>query len=366
MGLKKGFKKLCFILLIPLGLLLSYLSTLYPETVENLYSKGLYRVIVTPLNFISGLFPFSLGELLLVGFIILVIVKLIHFVIQLFKAPSQIKKLLLNFIPNLVVFISVVYFCFVIVWGLNYQRLPFSQIAGLEVKPATVSELADVCENLLEQAKELRKYVSENDEGVMFLPAGKQDALKRAYMGYEKAARLYPELGGKYSRPKGVVLSEIMSYLGLEGIYSIYTGEANVNISMPDITFPFTTCHEMAHQRGFAPEDEANYIAYVACKNHPDVDFQYSGMLYALIYAGNELYRNDPDRYAELRNNYSDGMKRDLAAINSYWKKYETPVQDFSSSVNDTYLKANRQEDGVKSYGRMVDLLIAEYRASKR
>jgi len=350
MGLKKGFIKLCFILLIPLGLFISNLSILYPETVEKLYSNGLYRAIAAPLNFISGLLPFSLGELLLVGFIILVIVQLIRFIIQSFRAPSQVKKHLLNFIPNLVVFISLVYFCFVILWGLNYQRLPFSQIAGLKVEPATVSELAAVCENLLEQAKELRKSVSEDDKGAMFLPAGKRDALKRAYKGYENAARFYPELGGKYSRPKGVILSEIMSYLGLEGIYSIYTGEANVNISMPDATFPFSTCHEMAHQRGFAREDEANYIAYVACKHHPDVDFQYSGVLYALIYAGNELYRNDPDRYAELRSKYSEGMKRDLAAINSYWKKYETPVQDFSSSVNDTYLKANRQEDGVKSY----------------
>lgn len=364
MGLKKGFKKLCFILLIPLGLLLSYLSTLYPERVENLYSNGLYKFLVTPLNIITGLLPFSLGEFLLIGFIILAIALLIRFLIKILKTPSQIKKLLLDSILNLVVFISILYFTFVIAWGLNYQRLPFSQIAGLDVQPASVSELAAVCESLLDQAKELRKYVSENDEGVMILPDGKQDALKRAYKGYEKAAQFYPEFRGIYSRPKGVVLSEIMSYLGIEGIYSIYTGEANVNISMPDATFPFTTCHEMAHQRGFAREDEANYIAYIACKNHPDKDFQYSGFLYALIYAGNALYGSDPERYAELRNSYSEGMKRDLAAINSYWKKYETPVQDFSSSINDTYLKANRQEDGVKSYGRMVDLLIAEYKAS--
>lgn len=366
MGLKKGFKKLCFILLIPLGFLLSYLATLNPNAVENLYSNGLYKVIVTPLNIISGLFPFSLGELLLISFIILVLVHLVRLIVRLFKTPSQIKKFLSDAVLNIVVVVSLLYFTFVIAWGLNYQRLPFSQIAGLKVEPATVDELAAVCENLLEQAKELRNYVSENNEGVMVLPAGKRDVLKRAHLGYEKASLQYPELGGIYSRPKGVFISEIMSYLGIEGIYSIYTAEANVNTSIQDVTFPFTTCHEMAHQRGFAREDEANYIAYVTCKNHTDKDFQYSGTLYALIYAANELYRNDPDKYTELRSKYSDEMNRDLAAVNNYWKKYETPVQDFSSSVNDTYLKANRQEDGVKSYGRMVDLLIAEYKASKQ
>lgn len=362
MGLKKGFKKLSFVLLIPLGLLLGYLATLYPELVENLYAKGLYKIFVTPLNLISGLFPFSLGEFLLVTFVVIVIVKFIQLIIKLFRSPKQIKHLLLDSFLNLLVFVSVLYFSFITVWGLNYQRLPFSQIAGLNVEPSTVSELADVCEKLLENANELRKHVDENNDGVMILRAGKQDALKRAAKGYENAAKVYTEFEGIYGRPKGVALSEVMSYLGIEGIYSPYTGEANVNTSILDAPFPFTACHEMAHQRGFSREDEANYIAYIVCKSNPDTDFQYSGMLYALIYASNALYQHAPDSYWELRNNYSVGMLRDLDAINRYWKKYETPVQDFSSSVNDTYLKANRQEDGVKSYGRMVDLLIAEYK----
>lgn len=363
MGFKKGFIKLCFVLLIPLGLLLSYISTLYPETVESVYSKGLYKFIATPLNIISGLVPFSLAELLLISFVVFIIVKFVKLIIKLFKSPKQIKHTLIHSLLNIVVCVSVLYFSFIVVWGLNYQRLPFSQIAGLKVEPASVSELAEVCEKLLDQAKELRKHVDENDEGVMVLHDGKQGALKRAYKGYEKASAVYPEFNGIYSRPKGVIFSEVMSYLGIEGMYSTYTGESNVNTSILDAPFPFTTCHEMAHQRGFAREDEANYLAYIACKYHPDKDFQYSGMLYALIYAGNALYDNDPDRYSELRKKYSDAIERDLAAIRTYWKKYETPVQDFSSSVNDTYLKVNRQEDGVKSYGRMVDLLIAEYRA---
>jgi len=66
-----------------------------------------------------------------------------------------------------------------------------------------------------------------------------------------------------------------------------FTGEANVNISMPHTSIPFTACHEMAHQIGFAREDEANFIAYIACKNHPSPDFQYSGILSALINATN-------------------------------------------------------------------------------
>jgi hypothetical protein len=366
MGFKKGFKKLSFVLLIPLGLLLGYLAALSPELVEKLYSTGIYKVIATPLNLISGIFPFSLGEILLIGLIAFLIVKFIKFIVRIFKTSKQFKQLLLDSILNILVLVSVLYFSFVVMWGINYQRLPFSQIAGLNVQPAKTSELADLFNSLVDRTNELRKYVNENEQGVMVLPAGKQDVLKRAYKGYENAAKIYPVFKGIYARPKGVFLSEVMSYLNIEGIYSTYTGEANVNTSINDASFPFTACHEMAHQRGFAREDEANYIAYVACKNHPDKDFQYSGMLSALIYTGNALYKYNPDSYWEIRKNYSEGVNRDLDAITRYWKKYETSVKDFSNTVNDSYLKINRQEDGVNSYGRMVDLLIAEYKKSAK
>jgi len=72
-----------------------------------------------------------------------------------------------------------------------------------------------------------------------------------------------------------------------------------------------------------------------------------------------------PIPYTALRNSFSEGVIRDLDALNIYWEKYDTPIEDFSSSVNNTYLKANMQQDGVRSYGRMVDLLIAEYRSRK-
>jgi hypothetical protein len=156
-----------------------------------------------------------------------------------------------------------------------------------------------------------------------------------------------------------------MSYTGITGVYFPFTGEANVNVSVPDSDIPATSCHEMAHQRGFAREDEANYIAYLTCKMHPDVDFQYSGTLLALIETTNALYNQDPSAFKELRSKYSDGLIRDLGAINEYWEHYEGPVNEVSNKINDAYLKANNQSDGVQSYGRMVDLLLAEYGEGK-
>lgn len=153
-----------------------------------------------------------------------------------------------------------------------------------------------------------------------------------------------------------------MTRFGITGIYSPFTGEANLNTAPPPVFLPFTMCHEMAHQRGYAREDEANFIAYLVCKNHEDAEFRYSGYLMAFQYAMNKLYTYSPEKFQTLRSQISEGIKRDLVANRNFWHQYQdTVAEKVSTKINDTFLKANRQSDGVHSYGRMVDLLIAEY-----
>ena len=130
-----------------------------------------------------------------------------------------------------------------------------------------------------------------------------------------------------------------------------FTMEANVNVDIADYSIPVTMLHELAHQRGFMREDEANFIAYLAGMNSDNLEIMYSSTMLALIISGNVLYGQD-------------GIKKDIRANTEYWSKYEdTVISTVSTKINDTYLKANAQADGVKSYGRMVDLLLAKYRA---
>ena len=130
----------------------------------------------------------------------------------------------------------------------------------------------------------------------------------------------------------------------------------------PDSFLPFTTAHEMAHQRGFAKEDEANYIAYIACINHPDINFQYSGTLAALSYSFNALRKSDTQKYKELILTCSNGVLNDFKYNQDFWKEYSGPIEKIDDKINDTYLKSQNQQSGTKSYGAMVDLLLAEYR----
>jgi hypothetical protein len=273
---------------------------------------------------------------------------------------------LLIYVTNILVILSIVFFTFIGIWGLNYYRMPFSSIAGLEVKPASVEELENLCKTLIERANTLRASVSVNSEGNVDIPGSSRDILQNCYKGYAAIASKYPQLAGKYGDPKPVFLSELMNYTGICGIYFPFTAEANVNVAIPESTLPSTASHEMAHQRGFSREDEANYIAYLACANHPDVAYRYSGVLLALIHSMNALHGSDEALASVLSESYGKGVRKDLVELREFWKRYEGPIEEATDKMNDTYLKANNQKDGVRSYGRMVDLLIAEHKQADK
>ncbi|WZL74291.1 DUF3810 domain-containing protein [Clostridiaceae bacterium 35-E11] len=355
-------KKLFYILFLPIALLLSYYASYVPQFIESIYSKGIYLFIGQLLSLITGLLPISIAEWLIVFVCLFFIIKLFIMIAKSTKASMLKEYKVLDFFSNLMIFISLGYFCFIMIWGLNYHRLPFGNITGLDTKSSSVHELKALCEDLIHRTHQLRTALAEDKNGVMHIPHGPSSVFKRASIGYMEAAQDYAVLDGRYGQPKGVFFSKFMSYAGISGIYFPFTAEANVNTLVPDFMLPSTTCHEMAHQRGFAREDEANYIAYLTCNLHPDIDFQYSGTLLGLIHAMNALYTHDPVAYHQLYAAYHEGVKRDLAALTEFWHQYEGPIERFSSELNNAYLKSNMQRDGIYSYGRMVDLLIAEYR----
>jgi hypothetical protein len=198
----------------------------------------------------------------------------------------------------------------------------------------------------------------------MTLSVPLRNTFERAGDGYRAAAAEFAALGDfEPGRPKPVLSSALMSYAGITGIYFPITAEANVNTDITDAEIPFTICHELAHQLGYAREDEANFIAWIACVNSPYEDYRYSGALMALTNTLNALYERDRAAWDRIRGACSPAVNADLNATGRYWQRYEGPVSEISETINDTFLRTNGQTDGVQSYGRMVDLIIAYYRA---
>ena len=214
------------------------------------------------------------------------------------------------------------------------------QLAGLEVKARPDEELQALCHKLSADANELRRSVPE-DENRVFHIADYRKYFDKIPAAYERLSQSNSLFAGRVYPAKGVMASEGMSWAGICGIFMPFTAEANVNTHQPSLLLLSSAAHENAHSLGFAREDEANFIAYLACISSEDPSIRYSGAMLALINC--------------------DAVLRDIAAYNQYWDRYEGQVEEAFDSINDSYLKFNLQENGVKSYGMMVDLMLAYY-----
>jgi hypothetical protein len=353
------------ILLIgPLFYLLFRLSFLWPDFTENVYSRGIFRFINQGLSWFTGLMSFSLAEMLLYAFILFVCIFLLIMLIRSVTAGRAWWFVLIKRIIILACIVSCVYTLFIGLWGFNYARDTLGENLGLDTAPSAVDELYSTCEALTEKANSLRALVPEDSAGVFSPAFTKQQIMQSTTYYYNKAAQAtgYNFLGGSFGNVKPVLYSEGLSYAFITGVYFPFTGEPNVNADAPMLYFPASCLHEAAHQRGFAREDEANFLAYYTALYSGDASVEYSGTILALTEAMNRLYDQNHDLYFQLRKTYNEGIDRDYKYNSKFWQKYESPVKETSKEVNNTFLQANMQKDGVKSYGRMADLLIGLWR----
>lgn len=349
----------------PVFYLLYRLSFNSPQFVEDVYSRGIFRLTNQALATLTGFLPFSLGELLLYALILFGIAFLIIMIVKAISAKKDWWKVLLKRVFFIVSACSFIYAMFVGLWAFNYARQPIGTTLDLDTSPATIDELYETAKALAEKAVVLRAQVTEDVNGVFTY--SKDKALQQTTKLYNLAADQtgFDILGGSFGRSKPVLFSVGMSYANISGIYFPFTAEANLNADAPDLLLASSALHEAAHQRGFAREDEANFLAYYVASFSNNIPTDYSATMLALIHSMNKLYGENEDLYFEIYETYSDGMIRDLQRNKEYWKAFEGKLSEFSEQVNNTYLKSNMQSDGVKSYGGMVDLLIGLWRAGE-
>ncbi|BCJ92452.1 membrane protein [Anaerocolumna cellulosilytica] len=371
----EGFlkKRVLLLFLTPVSLLLLWLVQKNTDIAEYVFARGIYKFLSQGISFLTGILPFSVMELeilllpfLVIGYFIYQCYKIVR---SLYRKQRDTGYQVITGFLNAGCTVSIIIFLYVILCGINYHRYSFGELTGLTIQDSSVEELYQLNVALAKEASELR-YTLEQTEGVVQEDGTVsielfdwKETADKAEDAYIKASETYPVLGGNYHSLKTVYFSEIMSMMEITGIFFPFTMEANVNIDVPDYSIPATMSHELAHLRGFMREDEANFIAYLVCKQSEDPVFQYSGTMLALTYASNQLYKQDEDLYYEVQGLFSKGMLADLREDYYYWAKFRnTAISAVSTAMNDNYLKANKQSDGVKSYGRMVDLLLAEYR----
>ena len=326
------------------------------------YAVTIYPLITGSLGRFMGIFPFSVTELGLYLLIVLFVVSLVRS----WRRPLKI-------LGRLLFGASLLFFLFTVNCGINYYRQPFSSLSGLTIQPSSSQELYDLCSWLVEQIQDsVRQLEDQASEENGFSGQTSQEPLpsygelleygRQGQLAMERLGEEFPVLAGFYPAPKPLLLSRILSVQQLCGVYSPFTVEANYNREMPLYNIPHTICHELSHLKGFMREDEANFIGYAACIHSENLYFRYSGYLMGWVYAGNALAQADPEGFAALRSALPQAALTDLSYNNAYWDAFQGKVAEVSTRVNDTYLKLQDQQDGVQSYGRVVDLMLAYHR----
>ncbi|MFA9422614.1 MAG: DUF3810 domain-containing protein [Sedimentibacter sp.] len=352
--------KVMFFVLVCISLLLVTVAKFNLSFAEY-YAVNIYPIFAKTISFLTSKATVSVAEIIIIVLIVTILIYLIITIIQTIKYKSAdfIKK----FFSNIALLAASLYLFFVLFCGINYFRYEFTFYSGLEIKDSSKEELVNLCELLIDDANEMRSgLITGEEKTALLFDSNYYDTAERARVSFENISLKYKILEGNYSAPKPVKFSKVMSQMNITGIFFPYTFEANVNVDIPPYQIPSTMLHELVHLRGFMREDEANFISYLACINSGYSDFAYSGTMLALTYSMNALYIEDYDEFEKLYKTYSEEVKNDLEYSRNYWNKYDTKVAKISNSINDVYLKANNQKDGVKSYGRMVDLLVAYYR----
>lgn len=304
------------------------------------YALHVYSILVSVVGRIWGILPVSAAELGLYGLAIGAV----------WYGWNR-RKDWRSIASRAVLVVGAAAFLYTYQCGINYYRKPFSSELELDTRQSSVAELAELCRYLTEKVNE-----TADDAFYEYRWASwGQEAM-------ENLGQIYPGLSGYYPRPKPVAVSWILSVQQLCGIYSPFTVEANYNRQMPSYNIPHTLCHELSHLRGYMREDEANFIGYLACIHSDRQCFQYSGYLTGWVYATNALVGQDQDTYYQLYDSLCPRAVEDLRENSEFWNHYEGKVAEVANQMNDTYLKINDQEEGVRTYGRMVDLMLAHYR----
>lgn len=300
--------------------------------------------------------PFSFAETLLLCSPALLLILVVLIV----RAGNKSLRLLIRFTSGTLAVISLVYSLFVFGYGTGYYGKTMDEKLGMERKDVSAEELYDTARLLLEGA--------EKELDNVFYPRGTYSVMDFSYSemndklndAWREVSEKYPCFQSFRSNTKPVALSEPWTYTHTSGVYSFFTGEANVNVNYPDFIVISSAAHEMAHQRGIAREDEANFVAFLVCTSSDDPYVRYSGYLDMFCEVRNKLCSADKKFYDKLISEMSEEIKRELNSYSVFFDKYRDNVAaTVSNKVNDTYITSHGQEAGIKSYGLVVDLLCA-------
>ncbi|WP_034044123.1 DUF3810 domain-containing protein [Wocania ichthyoenteri] len=345
----KNKKTIIALLLIPQYALVKLLAH-YPEFVETYYSNGLYPVISKIFRYVLGWLPFSFGDLIYAF-------AIIYAARWLYKNRKRLQKDTKQWFVDVFAVLSIFYFVFHLFWGLNYYRLPLHKNLNLN-HDYTTEQLVFVAKKLIKKSNAYHLQITNNDTLKVNIPFSKFEIFKHTQNGYDNLKEMFPHLEYHPKSVKKSLFSYPLTYMGFSGYLNPLTNEAQVDALIPVYKFPTTTAHEIAHQLGYAAENEANFIGFLATINNDDVYFKYTGYTFGLRFCLNEIYRRDEALYEAIVVDVNTGILKNYEEVRSFWEAHQNPTEPIFKLFYGNFLKANSQTKGMESYSYVVALLV--------
>lgn len=329
------------------------------------YTANVFPIWQNTYGRLTSLLPFSFGEILIMIAVFGIPLSLLAMIVLVIVRKGRRRKTakIFGFVYLwIVTFVVTVqtFNCFIL-----YHCSSFAQLNDIPTEQHTKAELEALGDKLVAEINQLSQEVQRDDEGKFVLTA---DLDKTAQVAMGNLGDEFENLGGYYVKPKGIMCSFFMSQLDLMGIYFPFSMEANYNRDMYKAKLPDTVCHELAHTKGYIQEDEANFIAFMACDRSDNVEYRYSGYLAALTEVRGKIFDYASDnKKVDFDNSICDEVWADIEANWDYWRSVDEAqdtvfdseaVGEISDKAMESSLKLNGVEDGKKSYGRMVDLML--------
>ncbi|MEO6187903.1 MAG: DUF3810 domain-containing protein [Ginsengibacter sp.] len=358
MQLPRYFKsRISFWVIAFLLIFLLKVISVYPLWVEKYYQNTFYRGVSYLQRLLFGWVPFSFGDVLYVVGGCWLLYTIGKYCILLFSKRMN-RRLLVKKLLQLLRLVVCLYLIFNILWGLNYDSVPASKKLELDLQGTDSTNLVALQEVLLQKVNENKRALIER--GVAY-PSNKE-IFKRAGDCYASAASRFPFLKYEQRSVKSSLFGSLGNYLGFTGYYNPFSGEAQVNTTVPKFLVPYIATHEIGHQLGFAKEDEANFVGYLAAVNAQDTLFQYSAYLDLFLYANREVYYFDSVLAKNSISMLTPAVRADLEEWKKFNLEHTSFIEPVISWMYGKYLKLNKQPAGLRSYNRVIVSLAAYYR----
>ncbi len=325
--------------------------------VEEGYSSGLYGRIAPLLRLLFGWIPLSFGDILYGLAVIWVIFKFIKLISTILRKNYS-RAGFIKGALKLITILLLLYVVFNGLWGINYNRKGIAYQLGLRLDQYNKQDLENINGLLISKVNAAKQsLVSEK----AVYPSSKQ-LFTGVEENYRALNNTYPFLQYSHQSLKPSIWGWLGNYVGFTGYYNPFTGEAQVNTTVPKFLQPFTACHEVAHQLGYAKEMEANFVGYLAASASADTLFQYSVYLDLFLYSNRNLRQIDSASAQHYAQQLLPEIRNDIQEWRNFNRRHNNPVEPVIRWMYGKYLQSNEQPQGVLSYDEVTSFLIAYYK----